>query len=247
MGGPHFLPLSGSGPRASALLQITSVSCSVCPPAYRPSFRITPERLRSSSVHSSPVGLTRNTLACLTSATSPSPPVNARTRFARLATRSRAFAARNVNASPVPRPPLPLVAHAQRSPRLPLAASPSTPSLAPLARRTTLARSGERPLVIRPQTVSLALPSFRSALPFRLRCADSAQSGAATPSAPDVTALAEPRTAPSRCPNGATVVAADPRPGVTAAPPAPRPHSAPFRSFDRHRLLVCPAPPVRAQ
>ncbi len=120
----------------------------------------------------------------------------------------------------------------------------STPSL---ARRATLTRSVATSSIIRPQTVPLGLPPFRSALPFHLRCADSAQSGAATPSAPDVTALAEPRTAPSRCANGATVVAADPRPGVTAAPPAPRPHSAPFRSFDRHRLLVCPAPPVRAQ
>ena len=87
----------------------------------------------------------------------------------------------------------------------------------------------------------LGLPPLRSALPFRLRCAVSAQSGAATPSAPDVTALAEPRTAPSRCASGATVVAADPRPGVAVAPPAPRPHSAPFRSPARHRLLVCPA------
>jgi hypothetical protein len=95
--------------------------------------------------------------------------------------------------------------------------------------------------VIRPQSVPLGLPPFRSALPFRLRCAVSAQSGAATPSAPDVTALAEPRTAPSRCANGATVVAADPRPGVAVAPPAPRPHSAPFRSPARHRLLVRPA------
>jgi hypothetical protein len=41
---------------------------------------------------------------------------NARTRFARLATRSRAFAAGNANTPPVLLPPLPLVAHAQRSP-----------------------------------------------------------------------------------------------------------------------------------
>lgn len=87
----------------------------------------------------------------------------------------------------------------------------------------------------------LGLPPFRSALPFRLRCADSAQSGAATPFAPDVTDLAEPRTAPSRFANVAAVVAADPRPGVAVAPSAPRPHSAPFRSPDRHRLLDCPA------
>ena len=89
--------------------------------------------------------------------------------------------------------------------------------------------------------MSLGLPPFRSALPFRLRCADSAQSGAATPFAPDVTDLAEPRTAPSRFANGAAVVAADPRLGVAVAPSAPRPHSAPFRSPDRHRLLDCPA------
>ncbi len=87
----------------------------------------------------------------------------------------------------------------------------------------------------------LGLPPFRSALPFRLRFAASAQSGAATPSAPAVTDLAEPRTEPSRFANGAPVVAADPRLGVAVAPSAPRPHSAPFRSPDRHRLLDCPA------
>ena len=118
---------------------------------------------------------------------------------------------------------------------------PSTPAVAPLPWRTPLTRSGVTPSIIRPQTVPLGLPPFRSALPFRLRCADSAQSGAATPFAPDVTALAEPRTAPSRFANGATDDAADPRLGVAVAPSAPRPHSAPFRSPDRHRLLDCPA------
>jgi len=118
---------------------------------------------------------------------------------------------------------------------------PSTPSVAPLPRRTTLTRSGVTFLVIRPQTVPLGLPPFRSALPFRLRCASAASPGAATPFAPDSTDLAEPRTAPSRYANGAAGVAADPRPGVPVAPSAPRPHYASFRSPDRHRLLDCPA------
>lgn len=115
------------------------------------------------------------------------------------------------------------------------------PALTPFARRTTLTRSVVTFLVIRPQTVTLGLPPFRSALPFRLRFAASAQSGAATPSAPDGTDLAEPRTAPSRYANGAAVVAADPRPGVGVAPSAPLSRTAPFRSPDRHRLLDCPA------
>ena len=145
-------------------------------------------------------------------------------------------------AIPLPRPRSPQGQRASPSsfPRSRWSLAP-TPSLAPLARRTTLPRSGGGLFEIRPQTVTVGLPPFRSALPFRLRFAASAQSGAATPSAPDGTALAEPRTAPSRFANGAPVVAADPRPGVAVAPSAPRPHSAPFRSPDRHRLLDCPA------
>lgn len=116
-----------------------------------------------------------------------------------MATRSLAFAARNVHAPPVLRLPLPLAASTQRSP--PLAALcrfAPTPSLAPLARQTTLARSGERPLVIRPQTVSLALPSFRSARPFLLRRAAGRPAGAATSFAPG-------------CATGAAALAANPR------------------------------------
>ena len=138
-------------------------------------------------------------------------PRNVRTRFARLATRSRAFAARNVNAPHVLRLPLPVVARTQCSPALaPLTASLPTPSLAALARRTTLARSGERPLVIRPQTVSLALPSFRSARPFRLRRAAGPPSrGPQRPSPLAARTRAEP--AAPRYATGAAAVAADPR------------------------------------
>ncbi len=54
-----------------------------------------------------------------------------------------------------------------------------------------------------------------------------------------------PRILPSQEPrrrNGATAeTATNPRPGGPCAPPAPLPHSAPFRSPDRQRLLVCPA------
>ena len=45
-------------------------------------------------------------------------------------------------------------------------------------------RSVAAPLIIRPQTVSLSLPPFRSALPFRLRVTGAAQPWAATSFAP---------------------------------------------------------------
>ena len=54
-----------------------------------------------------------------------------------------------------------------------------------------------------------------------------------------------PRILPSQEPrhrNGATAeTATNARPGDPCAPPAPLPHSAPFRSPNRQRLLVCPA------
>ena len=91
-----------------------------------------------------------------------------------------------------------------------------------------------------PSAIS-ALPRYvRSVPPLSLRFADSAQSGAATPFTPAVTALSEQRAAPSRFATGVAVVAADPRPGVAVAPPAARQHSAPFQSPDPHRLLHCP-------
>ena len=72
--------------------------------------------------------------------------------------RSRVFAARNVNAPPVRLHPLPLVARLNA-----IARSARSANHAPALRRTSS--------VIRPQTVPIGLPPFRSALPFRLRCA----------------------------------------------------------------------------
>ena len=54
-----------------------------------------------------------------------------------------------------------------------------------------------------------------------------------------------PRILPSQEPrrqNGATAeTATNARPGGPCAPPSPLPHSAPFQSPDRQRLLACPA------
>jgi len=176
------------------------------------------------------------------------PPANARTRFARLATRSRVFAASNVNApmSPVPAPvgrshatlalasvsPLPLVARPQRHRSLRSLGEPRwrAPAnvLFQLARRrwrsaslhsAPRCRSACGALRVRPAGGRNVLrPCLRGLVPSPLRLA----------------------TRPG-------LRASRPIPGSAALrlPPAPRPPSAPFRSSDRHRLLVCPAHHIR--